>query len=100
MRVLCVEVVAALVAEVGREGVAGGGLLAYFVGGIVVATIFTAVTLGIGAILVVPLSIIAPFALMALNAVGCIRGAMAAHRGEYYRYPMCIRFISEPTIAV
>lgn len=73
-------------------------LLAYFIGGIVVATVFSAITLGIGAILVVPLSIVAPFALMALTAWGCIRSAMAAHRGEFVRYPMCIRFISEPTV--
>lgn len=29
-----------------------------------------------------------------LRIFGCIRGAMAAHRGEFYRYPMCFRFIS------
>jgi uncharacterized Tic20 family protein len=28
-----------------------------------------------------------------LGMVGMIRGAMAANRGEYYRYPMCLRFI-------
>ncbi len=32
---------------------------------------------------------------MVLRLVGCIRGAMAANRGEYYRYPMCIRFLTE-----
>jgi uncharacterized Tic20 family protein len=31
-----------------------------------------------------------------LRLIGCIRGAIAASRGEYYRYPMCIRFITEP----
>lgn len=34
-----------------------------------------------------------------LRLVGCIRGAMAASRGEYYRYPMCIRFIKGPADA-
>lgn len=29
-----------------------------------------------------------------LRIFGCIRGAMAAHKGEFYRYPMCFRFIS------
>lgn len=29
-----------------------------------------------------------------LRVVGCVRGAMAAHKGEFYRYPMCFRFIS------
>jgi uncharacterized protein len=31
-----------------------------------------------------------------LRLVGCIRGAIAANRGEYYRYPMCIRLIQDP----
>ena len=35
------------------------------------------------------------FAVWVLRLVGCIRGAMAANRGEYYRYPMCMRFIKE-----
>jgi uncharacterized Tic20 family protein len=35
-------------------------------------------------------------AVWVLRLVGCIRGAMAANRGEYYRYPMCIRLISDP----
>lgn len=30
-----------------------------------------------------------------LRLIGCIRGAMAANRGEYYRYPMCIRLIPD-----
>jgi uncharacterized protein len=33
------------------------------------------------------------FAVWALGIVGMIMGAMAAGRGEYYRYPMCIRFL-------
>lgn len=28
-----------------------------------------------------------------LAIVGCILASVAAHRGEYYRYPMCIRFL-------
>lgn len=44
------------------------------------------ITLGFG----VPVVL---FALWVLRLVGCIRGAMAASRGEYYRYPVCIRFI-------
>lgn len=57
-------------------------LLVYFIGGAVVS-------LGMLIPLLIPAMII-------LRLIGCIRGAMAAHRGEYYRYPMCIRFISEP----
>lgn len=32
-------------------------------------------------------------ALVFLRIWGCVRGAMAAHRGEYYRYPMTFRFV-------
>lgn len=34
------------------------------------------------------------FAVFVLGIVGMILAATAAGRGEYYRYPMCIRFIS------
>lgn len=43
------------------------------------------------------LGVVVLAAVWVLRLVGCIRGAMAANRGEYYRYPMCIRLISEPT---
>lgn len=29
-----------------------------------------------------------------LCLIGCVRGAIAAHRGEFYRYPMCFRFLT------
>lgn len=32
--------------------------------------------------------------LFILRIYGCVKGAMAANRGEFYRYPMCIRFLS------
>lgn len=44
----------------------------------------------------VTLGIAAPFVLIglfALRIVGCVRGATAAHRGEFYRYPMTFRFV-------
>lgn len=53
---------------------------------------FMIVTFGIGALLAVPGMI----AMIALSIVGQVRGAMAAHRGEYYRYPCCVRFIKAP----
>lgn len=28
-----------------------------------------------------------------LRIIGCVRGAIAANRGEFYRYPCCIRFL-------
>lgn len=33
------------------------------------------------------------FGVYALGIVGCIMGAMAAYRGEFFRYPMTIRLI-------
>lgn len=33
-------------------------------------------------------------ALYILRLVGCIRGGLAASRGEYYRYPCTIRFLA------
>lgn len=43
------------------------------------------------------LGVVVLAAVWVLRLVGCIRGAMAANRGEYYRYPMCIRLISDPS---
>ena len=51
--------------------------------------IFTIVTVGLGALLAIPGMI----ALVVLSIIGQVRGAMAANRGEYYRYPCCVRFI-------
>lgn len=52
---------------------------------VLVIPIAAIITCGLGAILAIPLII--------LNIVGCILAAKAAHRGEYYRYPMSIRII-------
>ncbi len=49
------------------------------------------------AILIIPtlgLSGLGFVAIVAVTLIGCIRGAMAAHRGEYYRYPVTIRFLT------
>ena len=55
-------------------------LLIYFVVGLMLSPIGVgAVILGLG----IPL----------LRLFSCIRGAMAAHRGEFFRYPMCIRLV-------
>lgn len=43
------------------------------------------ITLGVGAIL-------GGFGLLALGIVGTVLAAQAAHRGEYFRYPMTLRF--------
>jgi uncharacterized Tic20 family protein len=73
--------------------------IAYVVMGIVAATILTVVTFGVGGFIAAPLAILGTVGLTVLNLVGCIRGAMAANRREYYRYPMCIRFIGGPNEA-
>ncbi len=57
--------------------------------------LFVAVTIGIG-VVTLPLAILATIALFVVRLVAGIRGAMAANRGEFYRYPMCLRFIAEP----
>ncbi|MFG0258330.1 MAG: DUF4870 domain-containing protein [Phycisphaerales bacterium JB043] len=38
--------------------------------------------------------------LYVLRIIGCVRGAIAANRGEFYRYPCCIRFISQNSVHV
>lgn len=73
-------------------------LVVYAVGGVAAGVAFSIVTFGIGA-LVFTLTPVFAVGLIALRLVGCIRGAMAASRGEYYRYPMCIRFIKGPADA-
>lgn len=70
-------------------------LVAYVLMSIPVGIAFSIITLGIGAVLVAPAAVLGALALIALNLIGTIRGAIAANRGEYYRYPMCIRFIPD-----
>lgn len=50
---------------------------------------FAAITFGVVMVLF-PLFVAA---MAVLRLVGCIRGAIAANRGELYRYPMCLRFL-------
>lgn len=63
-------------------------LLAIFIGG----AILSVITFGVGLVVYIPAVLI----LIVVGIVGPIRGAMAAHRGEFYRYPCCIRFLKEP----
>lgn len=51
--------------------------------------LFSIVTLGIGVVIVIPASILG----LVLVVVWTLRAAMAANRGEFYRYPMCFRLI-------
>lgn len=55
--------------------------------------LFTLITLGAGAILAAPLMALFTFCLLVVRLVGCIRGSIAANKGEYYRYPMTLRFL-------
>jgi uncharacterized Tic20 family protein len=57
----------------------------YWIASLVVIPIIAVLTCGIGALLYIPLLI--------LNVYGCVRGAMAANKGEYFRYPMCLRLV-------
>ncbi len=55
-------------------------LMIYFVIGLVLSPI------GVGMVILL-------IGIPLLRLFGCIRGAVAAHHGEFYRYPMCFRFI-------
>ncbi len=63
-------------------------LILYYLTGI----LFGVLTLGLGLFLAVP----ALIALWIISIIGQIRAALAANRGEFYRYPLCIRFINAP----
>lgn len=45
---------------------------------------------GVGVVVTVPAAVLLPYV---LGLVGMIAGARAATRGEYYRYPMTLRFL-------
>jgi uncharacterized protein len=57
---------------------------------LVLTVVVGILTCGIG-FFILPLVTIG---MLALNIVGLVLAAMAAYRGEYFRYPACIRFIS------
>ena len=56
----------------------------------VILVLLTVVTLGLGFIVTGPGLI----GLKILCLFGTIKGGVAAHRGEFYRYPMSIRFLA------
>jgi hypothetical protein len=62
--------------------------------GTVAAIVFTTITFGLGLVLVLPLAVAGAITLIVLSLVGCIRGAIFASRGQYYRYPVTIRVLS------
>jgi uncharacterized Tic20 family protein len=65
-------------------------LIIYWTGLYIVATMLAVVTFGIGLFLAIPLMI----ALGIYAIVIMVVAGMAANRGEYYRIPLTIRFIS------
>lgn len=71
--------------------------VAYFVGITVIGVLVSTLTFGVLSPLVFLVGVVAVPLLWVLNIVGCVRGAMAANKGEYYRYPACIRFITGDT---
>ncbi len=62
------------------------------VGGVLVG-LGILLTLGIGVIILLPLFILFGLVLWVVRLVSGIKAAMAANRGEFYRYPICIRFL-------
>lgn len=85
----------AFVDEHGREAanfqitvaVAGAVLL-------VAGVILTVITFGLALFLLIP----AWIGMVILLLIGCIRGALAASRGEMYRYPFTYRFLKPGTL--
>jgi hypothetical protein len=69
-------------------------LLVYAIGGAIILGLFTAITLGVGIVLAAPIGAVGVLFLIVIRIVGCIRGSIAANRGEYYRYPVCLRFLA------
>ncbi len=64
-------------------------LTLYWIGLAIISIPFLIVTLGLGIIILGPLG----FGLILLRLIGCICAARAANRGEFYRYPMCVRLV-------
>ena len=71
-------------------------LLLYVIAGSILALALTVMTCGIGAVFFTGIVGLMIFGLSILRIVGCVMGALAAGRREYFRYPMCIRFIKAP----
>ena len=71
-------------------------MLLFVILGVIAGVVFSIVTFGVGVPIVVLLGAAGALFLIVLRLVGTIRGAIAASKGELYRYPMCIRCIPEP----
>lgn len=65
-------------------------VLLYVVVGTILSVVIGVVTLGIGLVLLIPVGLAAAVAWIVIVALA----AAAASRGEAYRYPLSIRFVS------
>lgn len=70
-------------------------LALYTVAAVALSVALSVVSFGLLAPIFVLLAPVGAVLLLAVTLIGCIRGALAAHRGEYYRYPVCIRLIPD-----
>lgn len=61
--------------------------------GIAAYVVLGVLSLGIGLILLLPLLLVGAALLAIAAIVSSITAAMAANRGEMYRYPLCIRLV-------
>lgn len=68
-------------------------LLLYVIAGTILGVVLSVVTCGVGAVLFTGILGLIVIGLSILRVVGCVMGALAAGRREYFRYPMCIRFL-------
>jgi uncharacterized protein len=57
---------------------------------IAVAAVAAVFTLGLALLIIIPVAVV--ISLLALVAI--IKGTLAGHRGEEYRYPLCIRLVN------
>lgn len=84
-------------AFVDRHGVAAVNfnisLLVYVAGTMVLFVLVTILTLGIGALLMLPLLLVAAVVMLVLEIVFMVQAIQAASRGQDYRYPMSIPFV-------
>ena len=71
-------------------------LIVWVLIGVLAGVLLSIVTLGIAIPLVIAGGVIGGAALFVLTIVGSIRGAMAAQKGEWYRYPATFRWIRSP----
>jgi uncharacterized protein len=65
----------------------------YWVAGTVLAGVLAVISFGLLAPLIAAGAVIGPIAMTILTGIGCVRGSIAANKGEYYRYPMCVRLV-------